>query len=239
MSSKKKVAFFDIDGTVFRSAVMMEVVDRMIRYGMLPPEKYQAVVEARNAWKDRHGSFELYNKEFIHLMEHDFAGIPVKEFENLATDAVDDLKNHQYRYTRDLIEQLRGKDYVLVAISGSLLQVLQIYNRHLGFDDVYGSELAIEDGKFTDKVIGSKPYYDKAKAVQSYVQEHEDVSLDDSFAVGDTESDVGMLELVEHPIAFNPNRKLFEAADKHDWEIVVERKDMIYHLSDGRYNVDK
>jgi len=39
-----------------------------------------------------------------------------------------------------------------------------------------------------------------------------------------------MLEMVERPICFNPNQKLFEAAKRHDWPIVVERKDVVYEL---------
>jgi phosphoserine phosphatase len=39
-----------------------------------------------------------------------------------------------------------------------------------------------------------------------------------------------MLELVERPIAFNPNKKLCAHAKKKGWEIVVERKDVIYKL---------
>jgi phosphoserine phosphatase len=49
--------------------------------------------------------------------------------------------------------------------------------------------------------------------------------------VGDTESDVSMLEIVEQPIAFNPNQNLKEIAEKKGWKIIVEKKDVIYDLS--------
>ncbi|MEK9176835.1 MAG: hypothetical protein AAB923_00910, partial [Patescibacteria group bacterium] len=51
-----------------------------------------------------------------------------------------------------------------------------------------------------------------------------------SVAVGDTESEIPMLRLVERPIAFNPNRKLFAYAKRRGWEIVVERKDVVYEI---------
>jgi phosphoserine phosphatase len=56
------------------------------------------------------------------------------------------------------------------------------------------------------------------------------VSLEGSVGMGDTLSDVGFLELVRTPIAFNPNRGLFEVARQQGWPIVVERKDVIYNL---------
>jgi len=56
------------------------------------------------------------------------------------------------------------------------------------------------------------------------------VSLEDSVGMGDTLSDVGFLDVVRIPIAFNPNRDLFEVARQRSWPIVVERKDVIYNL---------
>jgi phosphoserine phosphatase len=48
--------------------------------------------------------------------------------------------------------------------------------------------------------------------------------------MGDTLSDVGFLEMVRNPIAFNPNRSLLDVARQRHWPIVVERKDVIYNL---------
>jgi phosphoserine phosphatase len=37
-----------------------------------------------------------------------------------------------------------------------------------------------------------------------------------------------------HPIAFNPNKELFDHAREHGWNIVVERKNVVYELSAGK-----
>ena len=39
-----------------------------------------------------------------------------------------------------------------------------------------------------------------------------------------------MLDIVEHPVAFNPDKGLYEAAVSHHWPIVVERKNVVYEL---------
>lgn len=228
----QKVAIFDIDGTVFRSAVMFEVVDRMIQQGMLPGAASAAVLEAKDAWKNRQGKFETYNERFIHLMENDFDDVDVQEFETLAAEVIGEVKDHQYRYTRTLMEQFRDHDYALVAISGALQNVLDIYNRYLGFDHVYGGRLEVKGGKFTGQPADESPYYDKSATVERFLAECPHVTLDDSYGIGDTESDVGFLKLVTHPIAFNPNRPLYETAEREGWEIVVERKDVIYHIAE-------
>jgi phosphoserine phosphatase len=50
-----------------------------------------------------------------------------------------------------------------------------------------------------------------------------------------------MLEMVDEPIAFNPEQHLFEHAKRKGWKIVVERKNMFYEmeLSDGKYQLVK
>ena len=69
----------------------------------------------------------------------------------------------------------------------------------------------------------------KAGILQRAV-EKEGLTLAHSIGVGDTESDVAFLKLVERPICFNPNKKLYDYAKRKGWEVVVERKDMIYFL---------
>jgi phosphoserine phosphatase len=67
-------------------------------------------------------------------------------------------------------------------------------------------------------------------AILKRAVEKEKLTLEGSYGVGDTESDVSMLELVETAIAFNPNRLLYRHAKKMGWEVVVERKDVIYEM---------
>jgi phosphoserine phosphatase len=66
--------------------------------------------------------------------------------------------------------------------------------------------------------------------VKQYVFEH-GLTLDDSYGIGDTESDGSFLQLVMHPIAFNPNQNLKQVAEKSGWRIVVEKKDVIYEIN--------
>lgn len=65
--------------------------------------------------------------------------------------------------------------------------------------------------------------------LKKLIEEH-DLALGGSVAVGDSNGDVGMLHLVEKPIAFNPTAELYDHAAKHKWTIVLERKNMMYEL---------
>jgi phosphoserine phosphatase len=69
----------------------------------------------------------------------------------------------------------------------------------------------------------------KAAIVRRAV-EKENLTLEGSVGVGDTESDIPFLEMVSKPVCFNPNQKLYKTAQRLRWNVVVERKDVIYEL---------
>jgi len=62
------------------------------------------------------------------------------------------------------------------------------------------------------------------------VIEQENLTMEDSVAVGDTASDISVLEMVHNPICFNPNNELYKRAKASKWEVVVERKDVVYTI---------
>jgi phosphoserine phosphatase len=118
-----------------------------------------------------------------------------------------------------------------VAISQSPKTILDEFCAQYGFDKVYGRiyEIGPQD-KFTGAVSEEHLINNKANILKRIIDRHPEFSLKDSIAVGDTEGDITLLEQVSRPICFNPNKLLFEYAKRNDWEIVVERKDVIYHL---------
>ena len=135
-----------------------------------------------------------------------------------------------YRYTRDLLKELKDKGYYLLAVSHSPKTVLDKFCPRLGFDKTYG--IFYETGpteRFTGAVGEEHLIYNKANILKRAV-EKENLTLTHSIGVGDTESDIPFLKTVDHPIAFNPSSELYKFAKKRKWDIVVERKDVIYHI---------
>jgi phosphoserine phosphatase len=143
---------------------------------------------------------------------------------------VDAQSKRVYRYTRDLIVDLKAKEYFIVAISQSPKTILDEFCASYGFDKVYGRiyELGPRDS-FTGAVVDESVITDKAAIVERLLGQGE-YTLGGSVGVGDTEGDISLLSKVEMPICFNPNMKLYEHAQKEKWPIVVERKDVVYTI---------
>jgi HAD superfamily phosphoserine phosphatase-like hydrolase len=135
-----------------------------------------------------------------------------------------------YRYSRDLLRELKGEGYYTVAISQSPKTILDRFCESYGFDKVYGRiyELGPQD-RFTGEMVDVHLIQNKANIVKR-VLDQEGMTLEGSVGVGDTDGDIPLLEMVERPICFNPNQKLYSYATQMGWKVVVERKDVIYEL---------
>lgn len=228
---KKRLAVFDIDGTIFRSSLLIELVEGMINEGIFPKEAKKEYEKEHLLWLDRKSDYDSYINAVVKVFVKNLKGVSYKDFLKVGEKIVDEKKDRVYVYTRDLIKDLDKKGYFLLAISQSPKGILDKFCKQLGFDKVYGRfyELGPQDG-FTGKVGDEHIIANKANIIKR-VLEKESVTLKGSVGVGDTEGDISFLEMVEKPICFNPNAKLLRYGKLHDWKIVVERKDVIYELS--------
>jgi len=225
------VAFFDIDGTVFRSSLLIELVLGLIKNGHFPEEAGEEMLDAYNSWQNREGSYESYIEAVIKTYLTHIRGVYYGDMADVGRQVVAIQRLRVYRYTRDLIKKLKGEGYYLIAISQSPKTVLDDFCHHYGFDKVYGRmyELGPQD-RFTGVVLEEHLITNKANIVKRVFEHNPHLTPLESIAVGDTEGDSSLLEAVAHPICFNPNQKLYQQAKRMKWEVVIERKDVIYHL---------
>ncbi len=226
----KKLAIFDIDGTIFRSSLLIELVEALIEEGVFKPGVAKKYEGDKKKWLDRKGDYEVYIMSVIVAFQRALKGVQYKDFLRVAKKVVAKHKDRVYRYTRDLVRDLRRKGYYMVAISHSPRGIVGLFATHMGFDKIYGLFYEVDaKERFNGKILFRDLMLDKAQVVRR-VMERQGLTLKGSVGVGDTESDISFLRLVERPICFNPNARLFTAARRHGWKVVVERKDVVYEL---------
>jgi len=225
---KSKVAIFDIDGTIFRSSLLIELVESLVEENVLPEKVRAMYAKSYKKWADRKGSYEKYIHSVILAFEKNIKGVDYDAFVKTAERVIADNKDRVYRYTRDLVKELKRKNYYLLAISHSPKEIVQGFCKKLGFDRVYGRVYEVnKNNKFTGKTLYLDLIPDKAKILKRVLKK-ENLTLAGSIGVGDSESDITLLKLVEQPICFNPNNKLYAKAKRSGWQVVVERKDVVY-----------
>lgn len=230
MDGQRPVAVFDIDGTVFRSSLVIELVDRLILRGVFPESAHAYYAKTKEEWLNRQGDYEPYiNKVVLAFAKH-LKGIPYGDVADIAGEVIEEMRHRTYRYTRDLVQELKTKGYFLLAVSHSPKFIVDGFCYELGFDKSYGTFYETgASSRFTGEIVDEHLIMNKSVILRRAV-EKENLTFKNSVGVGDTESDVSMLSLVDDPVAFNPNRGLYRHAKQHQWKIVVERKDVIYEI---------
>ena len=232
----RKFAVFDIDGTLIRWQLYHAVVHELAKQNHLGKAALEELRQLRMVWKRREDplAWKTYEHKIIELYESALHSLRPETFDHAVTKVLDEYKDQAYVYTRNLIKQLKKKDVFLIIISGSHHEMIEQLAKYYGFDDWIGTRYERDAQKFS----GAKyvPSTEKGKVLRDFVAKH-DLTYDGSWGVGDSAGDIPMLELVEHPIAFNPDKVLYDHAVRSGWKIVLERKNVVYELerNDGSY----
>ncbi len=226
-TKNRPLAIFDIDGTIFRSSLLIELNWALIKNNIFPKKVLPELDNAYFSWMDRKASYQHYLNKVIEIFDYHIKGVKVKDVERISNSLLKKQKNRVYRFTRQLIKRLR-KTHYLLAISGSPIEMVKKFAKMKQFDFILATERKIKNGRYTQGRV-SNPAVNKKKYLQEFVSAH-NLSFKNSVGIGDSEDDIGIFKLVEYPICFNPTKKLYRIARRVGWPIYVERKNVIYRI---------
>lgn len=232
-------AFFDIDGTIYRNALLVEHFKKMIKYELFDDLQYKLKVEeAYHLWDTRKGDYDNYLLDLIELYKEALCGLSEKYNEFISDQVVSLKGNRVYSYTREMIAWHKRNGHKVIFISGSPSFLVSRMAAKFEADEFCGSiyEIDKKTGRYSGKIV--KPMWDsvhKKKAIQSLIKKY-DIDMSKSFAYGDTNGDFSMLSSVGNPRAINPSKELLKKIKldeelKKRIEIIVERKDVIYKIN--------
>jgi len=226
----QKLAIFDIDGTIFRSSLLVALVEELVESHLFPEEARDLYAKEYDEWRNREGEYGIYIEKVVNAFRIYTKGIHYSKVAESAERVAEREGKRTYQYTRDLLKELKESNFFLLAISQSPKFMVDGFCVQYGFDKVYGSLYEIgPQNLFTGEQTDFHLVANKANIVKR-VLEKEDVTLDGSIGVGDTQDDISFLESVEQPICFNPSRELYTYAKRMDWRVIVERKDVVYTI---------
>lgn len=231
----QKFAAFDIDGTLFRSGLYREVAYELMKMGALDESILSETTEKNREWRGRtHGNaFEEFEMLLVTRVDESLPKIHVADYEIAVKRVIEKKADNVYVYTRDLLKKLKKQGYFLIAISGSQVELVEQFAAKYGFDTWVGQQWERGEEYFTGNI--TKTHTGKDKILEGLMEKF-NLTTEDSYAVGDSNGDTGMLAFVDHPIAFNPTHELFDVAREHGWDIVIERKNLHYTLTQKEKN---
>ena len=125
----------------------------------------------------------------------------------------------------DILARLRehlGQGAVVALVSGAPTPIAESIAQMWGVTHAIGSPAEFKDGRYTGRMAG-EPCIDEHKAVYArryFAGNGLEVDLAASYAYADSYSDMGLFEMVGHPVAVYPDAKLAAAAREKRWAVM-------------------
>ncbi len=213
---KKKIALFDIDNTVYDGYILFLLPEYQLRKKTIQQDCFNNICE----------DFKLYKKGIVDY-ETTIANILIhwaKGLEGISYNTVLKQTKHFLRgegnkffpFLKPIIKILQGihETYFITGEPEFVGQIVSELYQTTGF---ITSELEVRDGIFTGEVkIFLAKREEKQKAIKQLLKDH---NIKDSFAFGDSEGDIEMLNSVENEICINPTEGLRKIAQEKGWSI--------------------
>ncbi|MES1205297.1 MAG: HAD family hydrolase [Pseudomonadota bacterium] len=117
------------------------------------------------------------------------------------------------------IEHHRQEGHLLAILSTSPTYMTRPVGRVLGIDEVVSTQLEVEGGQLTGRVVGPACFGPGKVHWAEALGRARNVDLDKSWFYTDSYSDLPMLERVGHRVIVNPDPRLRRTARQRGWTV--------------------
>jgi len=123
-----------------------------------------------------------------------------------------------------LITKHRQQGDTLLIITATNSFITTPIAEKLGIPSLIATEPEVINGIYTGKVTGTPSYQEgKVKRLQEWL-DTQNLTLEGSYFYSDSHNDLPLLDLVEHPIAVDPDPDLQTIAQQRGWKILSLRQ---------------
>jgi len=121
---------------------------------------------------------------------------------------------------QQLIDKHKSQGDTVLVITATSRFVTEAIANLYGIEDILAIEAEIVDGRYTGKIVGIPTYGSgKVENLMLWLTEF-DETLEGSSFYSDSHNDIPLLDVVDNPVAVNPNDALRVYAEGRDWPIL-------------------
>lgn len=216
--SSKKLALFDIDKTIYDGYVIFPLADYQFKRKIIDKKCLNSLYEDLKLYKDKKVDYES-TVENLNL--HYAAGLNNLSYKKILKQTKEFFTSKEgdkfYPFVNNLIRLLQ-KTHDIYFITGELQFIGQAAFELFLVKGYISSELEIKSGLFNKRIKKSlAKRIEKKAAIHNLLQKY---NINQSFAFGDSEGDIEMLNSVAYPICVNPTEGLQRVAKNKKWIIV-------------------
>lgn len=125
--------------------------------------------------------------------------------------------------SRALVAQHKAAGDTLLIITATNGFVTYPIAELLGIEHIIAPEPEIIDGRYTGRIVGIPSFQTgKITRLKQWLQQQK-LTLEGSYFYSDSRNDIPLLEVVDHPVAVNPDPTLTAIAQERGWPIISLR----------------
>ena len=213
-------SFYDLEGTL----VSTNLVHTLGFYARRQQGLFSTIKKSAStlAKLPLFGAADLYSRNvFNELFFKSYEGESEDRLRFFSEELFEDvLKPAIFAGTPELIAASKKAGQKQIVITGALDFTIEKLMNYLGIEDYAANRLEFVNGYATGRILPPvMASATKAKWMREY-SEKNNISLSRSYAYTDSISDLPMLSIVGHPVAVNPDFRLKQTANQHDWAIL-------------------
>lgn len=218
-----RVAIFDFDGTLYSKETFQVMMSHLknhpehsVRYrkfyrAIMPPyigHKLKIYPEAKMRARSVQAylmALETFSRKEL---EQFFGEIAVKMHDDMNSRVMERLQKH-----------VADNVYVML-VSGAFMPLLHAVTDKMPIQKIIGTEIHYKDDVL-DHLTPVKHIQGSLKTEKIHeALDGQEIDWQNSFAYGDSFSDLAVLELVGNPVAVQPEPRLLTVAEQRQWEII-------------------
>jgi len=215
------LAIFDLDHTLLSGDSDHAWGQFLVDRGLVDPQVHQQ--------RNDH-FYEQYKAGTLDIHEYlEFAMRPLTEYEPdhmhqerevFLQERIEPLITQK---ARDLIAKHEAQGDTLLIITATNGFVTYPIAERLGIAHIIAPHPEVIDGRYTGKTVGVPSFQaGKVTRLHDWMKEHEH-ELEGGYFYSDSHNDLPLLELVDHPVAVDPDPTLQATAEQHGWPIISLR----------------
>lgn len=215
----RQAAFFDLDKTILAKSSSFAFAKPFYKEGLIGRADViksgyaQFVYLLSGADHNQMEQMRQYLSELV-------TGWDVEQVRSIVNQTLDTIVDPMvYEEAVSLMDRHRaaGRDIIIISSSGT--DMVEPIGERLGADLAIGTQVGIQDGKYTGEIVFYAYGEGKADAMRALAAER-GYDLKHCYAYSDSHTDLPMLDAVGHPIAVNPDKELRELASQRGWPIM-------------------
>ncbi len=209
------LAIFDLDHTLLDGDSNDLWAGFLAERGALDKTAYDSA-NARYTREYLDGSLDIF--EYLRFTLEPLIDVPGEVRDGWLRDFIAGIIRPRISHAaRELLAEHRAAgDYLLVMTASNHLVTTPI-GAELGVDELLGSRARLADGRATGEIDGTPCFRDgKVQRLRDWLAAS-GRALAGSHFYSDSANDIPLLELVERPVAVNPDRRLRAHAAERGW----------------------